>query len=64
MTKIKICDVHIDTIKVGDIICSDGLERTVGKNNIKRSSFMGVSIFGDTYNLGTKKVKKVVYEKN
>lgn len=57
-------EVHISTISIGDsILCPDGKERTVSKGNIKRSEFMGISIFGDTYNLGTKPVKKVIYEK-
>lgn len=43
-------------------ICNDGFERTVGKGNIKRDSFMGTSIFGDTYRLGRLPVKKVIYE--
>jgi hypothetical protein len=60
----KILEVHISSISIGDtIICdSDGLERTVGKGNIKRGSFMGISIFGDSYRLGTVLVKKVLYE--
>ena len=64
-TKRKILEVHISSISIGDtIICdSDGLERTVGKGNIKRDGFMGISIFGDTYRLGTILVKKVLYEK-
>lgn len=54
--------VHISEIKPGDvIICPDGVDRTVGKNDIKENSFMGRSIFGDSYHSGYKKVKKVVY---
>jgi len=59
----KIVEVHISTISIGDsIICSDGFERTVGKGDIKKDSFMSISIFGDTYNLGRTSCKKVVYE--
>ena len=59
----KIVEVHTSTISIGDtIICNDGFERTIGKGNIKRDSFMGVSIFGDTYLLGRLPVKKVIYE--
>ena len=61
----KIVEVHISTISIGDsIICNDGFERTIGKNNIKKDSFLGISIFGDTYRLGRLPVKKVVYEKS
>lgn len=52
--------VHISTIVNGDtIICRDGIIRTVGRNNIKRDSFMGVTLFGDSYNLGTILVNKI-----
>lgn len=54
-------EVHTDTIKAGDIIkCPDGKLRTVSKNYIKYDSFMGVSIFGGIYNIGYKKVLKVL----
>lgn len=53
--------VHKDDIEIGDvIICADGKMRTVCRNNIKYDSFMGLSIFGDTYRLGYEKVKKVI----
>ena len=60
----KIVEVHISTISIGDsIICNDGFERTIGKGNIKRDSFMGTTILGDSYKMGHIPVKKVVYEK-
>lgn len=53
--------VHISTITNGDtIICRDGVIRTVGHNNIKRDSFMGITLFGDSYNLGTILVDKIL----
>lgn len=53
--------VNISTIVNGDtIICRDGIIRTVGRNNIKRDSFMGVTLFGDSYNLGTILVDKIL----
>lgn len=60
----KIVEVHASTISIGDIIiCNDGFERTIGKGNIKRDSFLGITIFGDNYKMGRIPVKKVVYEK-
>lgn len=48
--------VHISTIKHGDTILHvDGKISTVGRNNIRRG-FCGITIFGDSYNLGTKPV--------
>jgi len=57
----KIIEVHISTIKKGDtVLCKDGFVRTIGANNIKYDSFMGHSLFGDSYKSGTEKVKKVL----
>ncbi len=48
---------HIDDVKVGDtILSSDGHERTLSAENIKRDRFMGTTIFGDSYSLGHKPV--------
>ena len=53
-------NVHISTIQVGDtILDADGLLKTVCRNNISIYGFMGRSLFGDTYCLGTIPVKKV-----
>jgi hypothetical protein len=61
LSNYKIIDVHISTIRKGDTIqCKDGFVRTVGANNIKKGGFMGDSIFGDSYKLGTEQVKKVL----
>lgn len=51
--------VHKNLIREGDLILHDGLPRTVCQKDIKRSLFMGVTIFGDSYNLGYKLVKKI-----
>lgn len=59
----KIIDTHINDIVVGDVIDHKGKHMTVGRNDIVVSSLMGTSIFGDTYTLGRKPVKKVVFNK-
>lgn len=56
----KIVDVHISSIKQGDTVLHNGKMRTVSGNNIKRSQSMGKTIFGDSYLLGYKKVKKII----
>lgn len=53
--------VHISQIRNGDTIFHNGFERTINKEFIKRSSFMGISLFGDNYNSGTIKVKRRIY---
>lgn len=52
--------IHISQIKAGDTIIHNGQLTTVCKNNIKHDTFMGTSLFGDTYRSGTVPVKKVV----
>jgi hypothetical protein len=60
----KTVEVHISTISIGDsIICNDGFERTISKRNIKQDTFIGTTIFGDSYRLGRGLVKKVIYER-
>lgn len=61
MVKITEEKVHISQIRVGDTIIHEGFMRTVSGNNIKRCSFMGKTIFGDSYNLGYKLVTRVNY---
>ena len=56
----KITHVHISQIKQGDTIKHNGKITTVCKSNIKTCSFMGVSIFGDSYNSGYKLVQKII----
>ena len=58
---LKESQVHISTIKAGDIVKHDDKEMTVSSNDIKHCSFMGVSLFGDSYHLGYKPVTKIVY---
>lgn len=54
-------EVHISEIRPGDtILHTDGKIRTVCRNNIRKDNFMGVSLFGDTYRLGTIPVKKLL----
>lgn len=56
----EIQEVHISTIKVGDTILHNGEVTTVNKNYMGYSNFMGHSLFGDSYKLGTVLVKKII----
>jgi hypothetical protein len=47
---------HISEITAGSTIFHNGQLRTVSARDIKKCGFMGVSIFGDTYQLGQKLV--------
>lgn len=49
--------VHIDTVRVGDTVEVNGVLKTVCPGDIK-SGFMGTTLFGDSYRLGTVPVIK------
>lgn len=58
-------NVHISNIRQGDMIEHNGVIKTVSSKDIKKSNFMGLTIFGDSYNIGHKPVIKIVkYENN
>ena len=60
LSKYKIEEVHISTIKSGDtILHTDNKITTVCNNNIKRG-FCGITLLGDSYNMGTIRVKKII----
>ena len=50
----------IKDIKVGDVVLFHGVEKTVTAKDIKEDSFMGRTLFGDSYCLGYLAVLKVV----
>ena len=57
--KYNITDCHISEIRPGDcILCNDGEIRTIGAKDIKKS-FIGITIFGDSYKCGHQPVKKI-----
>jgi len=51
--------IHISRIRPGDTILHNNKDMTVCKNNIKRS-FCGITIFGDSYRLGTTPVLRII----
>jgi hypothetical protein len=55
-----IIETHITCISVGDTVFHCGELKTVSGNNIKRCPLMGKSLFGDSYRMGTKPVKRVI----
>ena len=52
---------HISDIRIGDTVMHNGEMKTVGKNNLKYDSFMGYSLFGDSYKLGRQAVEVVIF---
>lgn len=60
LSKYKIVEVHISTIKSGDtILHTDNKITTVCNNNIK-TGFCGITLFGDSYMNGNIQVKKII----
>jgi hypothetical protein len=59
----RVEETHKSNIRVGDTIIHNGEMKTVSGNNLKRSEFMGVTLFGDSYQLGYNPVKKVIFIK-
>lgn len=55
--------VNISKIVVGDTVIYNAHERTINKNHIKDDPFMGRTLFGDSYRLGTILVEKVIFKK-
>lgn len=55
----EITNVHIDNIMPGDTVEHNGKMMTVCRSDIKRGTFMGTTLFGDSYRLGRIPVKKV-----
>lgn len=53
--------VNINQIRHGDTIIHNGEMKTVDRHYIKSSDFMGTTLFGDSYMLGTKPVQKVIF---
>lgn len=57
----KITEVHISEIKVGDTIIHHGQQKTVCRRAFGYDSFIGVLLWGDSYNMGNIKVKRVTF---
>lgn len=61
MENFEIEEIHISQIGSGDTIKHiDGI-RTVCSGNIKRG-FMGITLFGDSYNMGRILVKRIIFK--
>ena len=53
----------IKDIRIGDtIIDNDDKIKLVSQGNLKYDKFMGLTLFGDCYKLGTQKVRKLIYK--
>jgi hypothetical protein len=55
--KFEIVKKHISRIRPGDTVRVGQDLKTVCGKDIKRCPFMGITLFGDSYKLGTKLVE-------
>lgn len=53
MTNHETVNTHINMIRAGDTVLHNGKLRTVCNSDIKFRGFMGTTLFGDSYRLGT-----------
>lgn len=64
MTNYIIEKTHISNINVGDTIMHYGEMKTISGTNIKGDSFMGKTLFGDSYHSGHKLIDRIIFTKN
>lgn len=53
---------HISLIRPGDVVEVDGVQKTVCRGDI-RQGFMGRTLWGDSYRLGTVPVRQVLIKR-
>ena len=58
-----IVETHITDIKHGDCIIENGVMVTVSSSHIKRDTFFGTTLRGDSYNGGRNPVLKAVIKR-
>ena len=59
MTTYAVVHTHIDLIRPGDTVRVDGHLKTVSPGDI-RKGYMGTTLWGDSYRLGTLPVKRAI----
>lgn len=62
MDNVIIKKVHISTIKQGDTVLWDGHMKTISKHHLGYVDWIGHTLFGDSFNMGTVPVKKVLFK--
>ncbi len=63
INKFQTEQVHISDIKVGDVVVIGGEAKTVGKLDIKEDAFMGKTLYGNSYKLGTQTIARAIIPK-
>ena len=58
-TKLK----DISEVRKGDTVIHNGVMKTISGTDIKINTFVGTTLFGDSYNNGYKKVTVVIFPK-
>lgn len=55
-------EIHISEVRPGMTIYHNDQFATVGKNDITKDKFMGLSVFGDTYKVGTRPIVMILFK--
>lgn len=53
--------IQLDQVRIGDTILHNGKLKTVSRSNIKHDSFMGLTLFGDSYHIKRKVIKCKIF---
>ncbi len=61
--QVSLHQVHISDVFAADTVFHEGKVRTVCRSDLKRNTFMGTTLFGDSYRLGYKPVLRVVFRR-
>ena len=56
-----ITSVNIKEITVGDTVIHNGVMRTVCRRAFSHDNFVGLMLWGDSYNMGSKLVERVTF---
>jgi len=59
--QVELRRTHISRIRAADTVFHEGDAKTVCDRDLKRNTFMGDTLFGDSYVLGSKPVLVVVW---
>ncbi len=54
-------NVHVSKITVGDTVIHNGEMRTVCRRTFSHDSFVGLMLWGDSYNMGRILIERVLF---
>lgn len=64
LNKAKTESVHISKIRVGDVVNHKGEFKTVTRSNLGSNTFLGDTLFGDSFKGGKELVTRIITNPN